>query len=138
MKEKYMFWRTSGWGLSLLLVLPILAIFYTAIGESDEVFSHLMGTVMATYTSNTFWLVSGTVLLALLFGLPAAWIMAMCRLPGEKILQWALVLPLAMPGYIIGYIYTDWFDYAGPIKYSCVMCLAGRVSMTTGSRISAL
>ncbi|GAB3523375.1 ABC transporter permease [Photobacterium alginatilyticum] len=116
MKEKYMFWRTSGWGLSLLLVLPILAIFYTAIGESDEVFSHLMGTVMATYTSNTFWLVSGTVLLALLFGLPAAWIMAMCRLPGEKILQWALVLPLAMPGYIIGYIYTDWFDYAGPIQ----------------------
>lgn len=116
MKEKYMFWRTSGWGLSLLLILPILAIFYTAIGESDDVFSHLMGTVMATYTSNTFWLVLGTMLLALLFGLPAAWVMAMCRLPGEKVLQWALVLPLAMPGYIIGYIYTDWFDYAGPIQ----------------------
>ncbi|WP_064601913.1 ABC transporter permease [Photobacterium sp. J15] len=116
MKEKYMFWRTSGWGLSLLLVLPVLAIFYTAMGESDEVFSHLMGTVMATYTGNTFWLVTGTLVLALLFGLPAAWIMAMCRIPGEKVLQWALVLPLAMPGYIIGYIYTDWFDYAGPIQ----------------------
>lgn len=116
MKEKYMFWRTSGWGLSLLLVLPILAIFYTAMGESDDVFSHLMGTVMATYTSNTFWLVLGTLLLALLFGLPAAWVMAMCRIPGEKVLQWALVLPLAMPGYIIGYIYTDWFDYAGPVQ----------------------
>ncbi|MCW8330518.1 iron ABC transporter permease [Photobacterium sp. SDRW27] len=116
MKEKYLFWRTSGWGLSLLLVLPILAIFYTAMGESDDVFSHLMNTVMATYTSNTFWLVLGTLLLALLFGLPAAWIMAMCRIPGEKVLQWALVLPLAMPGYIIGYIYTDWFDYAGPIQ----------------------
>ena len=42
--------------------------------------------------------------------------MAMCKLPGEKILQWALVLPLAMPGYIVGYIYTDWFDFAGPIQ----------------------
>ncbi len=42
--------------------------------------------------------------------------MAMCRLSGEKILQWALVLPLAMPGYIVGYIYTDWFDVAGPIQ----------------------
>ncbi|MDX1303886.1 iron ABC transporter permease [Photobacterium sp.] len=116
MKEKYMFWQTSGWVLSLLLVFPILAIFYTAMGESDEVFSHLMSTVMGTYTANTFWLVTGTVVLALAFGLPAAWIMAMCRIPGEKILQWALVLPLAMPGYIIGYIYTDWFDYAGPIQ----------------------
>ncbi|MGF1758429.1 iron ABC transporter permease [Photobacterium sagamiensis] len=116
MKEKYMFWQTSGWVLSLLLVFPILAIFYTAMGESDEVFSHLMSTVMGTYTANTFWLVTGTVVLALVFGLPSAWIMAMCRIPGEKILQWALVLPLAMPGYIVGYIYTDWFDYAGPVQ----------------------
>ncbi|MGF1680714.1 ABC transporter permease [Photobacterium minamisatsumaniensis] len=116
MKEKFMFWQTSGWGLSLLLVLPILAIFYTAMGASDEVFAHLMGTVMPTYTMNTFLLVGGTLLLSVIFGLPAAWIMAMCRLPGEKVLQWALVLPLAMPGYIIGYIYTDWFDYAGPVQ----------------------
>lgn len=42
--------------------------------------------------------------------------MAMCKLPTEKWLQWALVLPLAMPGYIIGYIFTDWFDFAGPIQ----------------------
>lgn len=42
--------------------------------------------------------------------------MAMCRIPGERMLQWSLVLPLAMPGYIIGYIYTDWFDYAGPVQ----------------------
>ncbi|MGF1727419.1 ABC transporter permease [Photobacterium nomapromontoriensis] len=116
MKEKYLCWRTSSWGLSLLLVLPVLAVFYTAIGETDEVFSHLMSTVMTTYTANTFGLVVGTLLLSVLFGLPAAWIMAMCRIPGEKVLQWALVLPLAMPGYIIGYIYTDWFDYAGPVQ----------------------
>ncbi|MGF1685893.1 iron ABC transporter permease [Photobacterium japonica] len=116
MKEKFIFWRTSGWGFSLLLVLPILAIFHTAIGQTDSVFAHLMQTVMATYTLNTVWLVLGTMVLALLFGVPAAWIMAMCRVPGERVLQWALVLPLAMPGYIIGYIYTDWFDYAGPIQ----------------------
>ncbi|KMV30192.1 iron ABC transporter permease [Photobacterium swingsii] len=116
MKDKFIFWRTSSWGLSLLLVLPILAIFVTAMGESDDVFAHLLNTVMGTYTANTFWLVVGTLLLALLFGLPSAWIMAMCRIPGEKVLQWLLVLPLAMPGYIVGYIYTDWFDYAGPIQ----------------------
>ncbi|OEF24610.1 ABC transporter permease [Vibrio rumoiensis] len=116
MKEKYSSWKISSWSMAALLILSILAIFYTAIGESDELFAHLFSTVLPTYTLNTILLVSGTMLLALIFGLPSAWLMAMCRLPGEKVLQWALVLPLAMPGYIVGYIYTDWFDFAGPIQ----------------------
>ncbi|UJF19634.1 iron ABC transporter permease [Vibrio sp. SS-MA-C1-2] len=116
MKNRKPSWTLFSWGLSLLILLPIVAIFYTATGASDELFSHLFSTVMPTYISNTILVVVGVVILSLLFGLPAAWLMAMCRLPGEKWLQWALVLPLAMPAYIVGYIYTDWFDYAGPIQ----------------------
>lgn len=116
MKEKFLFWKAGSWTFALLLVFPILAIFFTAMGNSDEVFGHLMNTVMPTYAFNTVALVVGTVLLSLCFGLPTAWLMAMCRLPTEKTLQWALVLPLAMPGYIVGYLYTNWFDYAGPIQ----------------------
>lgn len=99
-----------------MLVLPILAIFYSALGASDDVFSHLMSTVMGTYAMNTVLLVVGTVMLALLMGIPSAWLLANYSLPGGRWLQWALVLPLAMPGYIVGYIYTDWFDFAGPIQ----------------------
>ncbi len=102
--------------LATLLVLPILAIFFTAIGQTDDVFAHLMSTVMPTYAFNTVVLTLSVMALALLFGIPSAWLMAMCRLPGEKVLQWALVLPLAIPGYIVGYIFTGWFDYAGPIQ----------------------
>ncbi|MBY6197030.1 ABC transporter permease [Vibrio hangzhouensis] len=116
MKEKNVVWKTSSGVLTLLLVLPILAIFYTALGESSDLFSHLMSTVMPTYILNTVTLVVGVMLLSLILGVPSAWLMAMCKLPSEKILQWALVLPLAMPGYIIGYIFTDWFDFAGPIQ----------------------
>lgn len=116
MKEKNVVWKTSSGVLTLLLVLPILAIFYTALGESSDLFSHLMSTVMPTYILNTVKLVVGVMLLSLVLGVPSAWLMAMCKLPSEKILQWALVLPLAMPGYIIGYIFTDWFDFAGPIQ----------------------
>lgn len=116
MKEKFLFWKAGSWTFALLLVFPILAIFFTAMGNSDEVFGHLMNTVMPTYAFNTVALVFGTVLISLCFGLPTAWLMAMCRLPTEKTLQWALVLPLAMPGYIVGYLYTNWFDYAGPIQ----------------------
>ena len=75
-----------------------------------------MSTVMPTYAFNTVVLTLSVMALALLFGIPSAWLMAMCRLPGEKVLQWALVLPLAIPGYIVGYIFTGWFDYAGPIQ----------------------
>lgn len=116
MKERYSTWKWTSWIFACLLILPILAIFYTAIGETDELFAHLFSTVLPTYTLNTVFLVSGTMLLALIFGLPSAWLIAMCRLPTEKTLQWALVLPLAMPGYIVGYIYTDWFDFAGPLQ----------------------
>lgn len=116
MKNKHSLWKTSSGVISLLLVLPILAIFYTAIGETDDLFTHLMSTVMPTYIYNTVVLTAGVMLLSLILGIPSAWFMAMCKLPTEKWLQWALVLPLAMPGYIIGYIFTDWFDFAGPIQ----------------------
>ncbi|MBL4296651.1 iron ABC transporter permease [Vibrio fluvialis] len=116
MKEKHLIWKTSSVALATLLVLPILAIFFTAIGQTDDVFAHLMSTVMPTYAFNTVVLTLSVMALALLFGIPSAWLMAMCRLPGEKVLQWALVMPLAIPGYIVGYIFTGWFDYAGPIQ----------------------
>lgn len=116
MKEKNRIWKASSGSLSLLLVLPILAIFYLSLGDSGDLFAHLISTVMPTYIYNTVVLVLGVLVLALLFGVPSAWLMAMCRLPGERVLQWALVLPLAMPGYVVGYIFTDWFDYAGPIQ----------------------
>ncbi|MBY7782309.1 iron ABC transporter permease [Vibrio fluvialis] len=116
MKEKHLIWKTSSVALATLLVLPILAIFFTAIGQTDDVFAHLMSTVMPTYAFNTVVLTLSVMALALLFGIPSAWLMAMCCLPGEKVLQWALVLPLAIPGYIVGYIFTGWFDYAGPIQ----------------------
>lgn len=116
MKEHNRLWQASSGGISLLLVLPILAIFYLSLGDSGDLFSHLLETVMPTYVYNTTVLVFGVMGLSLLLGVPSAWLMAMCRLPGERVLQWALVLPLAMPGYVVGYIFTDWFDYAGPIQ----------------------
>ena len=116
MKEKLLFWKTSSWSVSLLLVLPILAILYTALGNTDDIFTHLFNTVLPTYTLNTVLLVFGAMFFSLILGVPSAWFMAMCRVPSSSILQWALVLPLAMPAYIVGYIYTDWLDFAGPIQ----------------------
>ncbi|WBA18323.1 ABC transporter permease [Salinivibrio kushneri] len=116
MRDRLPMIKTSSWGLALLLVLPILAIFYTAVGDTGDIFPHLFETVLPTYTLNTSLLVAGVVAIAIILGVPTAWMLAMYQVPGSRQLQWAMVLPLAMPGYIIGYIYTDWFDYAGPLQ----------------------
>ena len=116
MMFKRYFWLCGSGMFALLLILPIVSLFYLSTEEAGDLFSHLFATVLPTYTLNTLLLVIGVMGLSLFFGVPSAWLMAMCRVPGEKWLQWALVLPLAMPGYIVGYIYTDWFDYSGPIQ----------------------
>jgi iron(III) transport system permease protein len=116
MKTRYPVWMTFSLAMAVLLVLPVGAIFYTSLGASDDLFAHLAATVLSTYVLNTLLLTVSVMFLALIMGVPTAWFMAMCQLPSERYLQWALVLPLAMPGYIVGYLYTDWFDYAGPIQ----------------------
>lgn len=106
----------GSWAFALLVAFPILTIFFTAFNQGENIFAHLLSTVLPTYTINTILLVVSTVLLSLLIGIPLAWLMAQYKFIGSKWLQWALVLPLAMPGYIVGYIYTNWFDFAGPIQ----------------------
>ncbi|MCV5598261.1 iron ABC transporter permease, partial [Escherichia coli] len=78
-----------------------------------ELFRHLADTVLLDYLGNTLVLVVGVVLLSLLFGVPTAWLVAMCQVPGRRALQWALMLPMAMPSYIVAYVYTDLLDYSG-------------------------
>lgn len=58
----------------------------------------------------------GVAALSLLFGVPTAWLVAMCQVPGRRALQWALMLPMAMPSYIVAYVYTDLLDYSGPLQ----------------------
>jgi len=72
--------------------------------------------VLSDYLANTLGLVVGVVLLSLLFGVPTAWLVAMCQVPGRRALQWALMLPMAMPSYIVAYVYTDLLDYSGPLQ----------------------
>lgn len=109
-------WTVSSWGLALLLTLPILALVIEALLPAEDIFRHLWNTVLPTYIHNTFWLVLLVLGFSLICGVPAAWLMAMCELPGKRWLQWALILPLAMPSYIVAFVYTDLLDYSGPLQ----------------------
>lgn len=105
------------WVVTCILLSPILSIFLSAftIDESGS-FQHLLDTVLSIYISNTLLLILCVVLLSIFFALPCAWFVACCEFPTRKTLQWVLMLPLAMPPYIIAIVYTDLLDFAGPVQ----------------------
>ena len=53
----------------------------------------------------------------LVIGIGTAWLVTMCRFPGSRLFEWALLLPLAAPAYLLAYTYTDWLDYYGPVQF---------------------
>lgn len=102
--------------LCVLLSVPVLTIFSSVTGSSDGVWEHLYETVLGDYVSHSLTLMVGVGALVLLLGIGPAWLVTMTRFPGSRVLEWALVLPLAMPAYIIAYTYSGIMDVGGPLQ----------------------
>lgn len=117
-------WRTLIIGMAAFTALPIIAVFSYVFVPAPEVWAHLVATVLSDYIQNTLWLMLGVSVGVLLIGIPAAWLTSMCRFPGQRFFEWALLLPLAMPAYIIAYTYTGMLDFAGPVQ-SLIRSLTG-------------
>ena len=109
-------WSISVTIISLLIIAPVLAIFYSAFAGDTSLWPHLFSTVLPRYISNTLILMFGVGCLSLIFGVSSAWIITRYNFPGKNILEWSLLLPAAVPAYIIAYTYTDFFEYAGPVQ----------------------
>ncbi len=109
-------WKLISWLLALALITPVLVMLISGVSSSSELFSHLWQTVLPTYIINTLLLCFLVVFFSLLFGVPAAAIISQTNVSGKKYLRWLLMLPLAMPAYLVAYLYTDLFDYAGPVQ----------------------
>ncbi|ADN77576.1 binding-protein-dependent transport systems inner membrane component [Ferrimonas balearica DSM 9799] len=109
-------WSVGGFLTAAALTLPLFALVLQSLQPDQDAFQHLTNTVLNAYVANTVSLILLVCLGSLLLGLPSAWLVAMCRFPGQRVFQWAMLLPLAMPAYIVAYVYTDLLDYAGPIQ----------------------
>ncbi|VEI58193.1 Fe(3+) transport system permease protein FbpB [Pasteurella multocida] len=109
-------WNLTALFIVLYFLLPLLSIFYQSWLADWHNIQHLWKTVLTDYSLNSLLLVLGTVFLSLAFAIPAAWIISTYQFKGQKTLQWVLCLPLAMPAYLVGYLYTDLLDYAGPLQ----------------------
>ncbi len=109
-------WTAALVGLAALLALPVLTVFLTALQPPGEVWRHLADTVLTDYVLNSVLLMIGVGAGTLLIGVPAAWLTATCEFPGRRSFEWALLLPMAIPAYIIAYTYTGLLDFAGPLQ----------------------
>lgn len=110
-----------GWSLSATLVaavfaLPVIAVLVLAAGPGDDIWQHLSATVLPGALANTLMLLFGAGLVTLVMGTTAAWLVTMYRFPGRALADRLLVLPLAMPAYIVAYAFAELLDYAGPVQ----------------------
>ena len=113
--------HSGGWNyftlsLALLFSLPFFSLIVTAGYAEENVWGHLISTVMPGYLKNTFWLMLGVGSGTLLLGVSSGWLISMTEFPGRRIMEWALLLPLAFPGYIIAMVYVELLEYSGPVQ----------------------
>src|SRR4028118_843082 len=104
--------------MGALLLVPLAALVATAIRTFDaEALAHLARTVLAETVLISSILAAGTLVGTVLLGVSCAWCIERYQFPGRNALSWLLVLPLAMPTYVIAYAYTDLLQYSGPVQY---------------------
>ncbi len=110
-------WTGASALLALVIAAPILAITAKALQGFDvELWQHLAVTVLPTYLWNSIALVIGVCALSLLFGIGCAWMVVRYEFFARKWLEWLLLLPAAVPAYIVAYCYTDFFEYGGFVQ----------------------
>ena len=109
-------WLILAWVTTILLILPASFLVVQGFIVDTDLFEHLWATVLQDYILNTLLLVGLVLVFSALFAIPVAWLIAMCDFPGKRYYQWLLMLPLAMPSYVVAYVYTDLFDFSGPIQ----------------------
>ncbi len=109
-------WTVFAAVLAGIMALPLATIVWLSLNPSESVWPHLVRTVLPGALADTALLLAGVGALTLLFGTGTAWLTTMYRFPGRGLLDRLLVLPLAMPTYIIAYTYVELLDFSGPVQ----------------------
>lgn len=100
----------------VVMLMPIGSIIVLSLTPSENIWPHLLSTVLPTYISNTLILFLFIGLLTTFIGTITAWLVTMYSFPGQRYFSWMLLLPLAMPTYVLAYTYTDLLEYTGPVQ----------------------
>jgi iron(III) transport system permease protein len=102
--------------LACVLAIPIASVLVNLFSTSNGTWQHLSDTVLPRYLINTFELVLAVAIGVPVIGAGTGWLVTLCRFPGRRVFEWALILPLAVPPYVMAYVYTDFLQVAGPVQ----------------------
>ncbi|WP_240039192.1 MULTISPECIES: iron ABC transporter permease [Okeania] len=119
--KKFNYFNWNAWtvfviAIALLISAPVVFILSSIFSDTGEIWSHLASTVLPRYLLNSFILMVGVGCGVVVIGVGVAWLVTMCRFPGSRIFEWAMLLPLATPAYILAYTYTELLEFYGPVQ----------------------
>lgn len=109
-------WSLGAVAIAALVVAPILSVVWIAFHPVENIWPHLLATALPRYFGNTVVLMLGVGVLTASVGTGAAWLVTMYRFPGSRVLDYALLFPLAIPAYVGAYALVDFFDYSGALQ----------------------
>lgn len=102
--------------IAALVLLPLSVLFLSWQSVDMEIWSHLWATQMPRLLGNTVTLVIGVGIGVTLIGVSLAWLTSLCEFPGRRWLDWALMLPFAIPAYVLAFVFVGLLDFAGPVQ----------------------
>lgn len=109
-------WNTVTLLIALLVSVPVITVLVNIFIPAGEIWAHLSSTVLPDYIQNSIWLMFGVGTGVFILGVGTAWLVTMCRFPGQSIFNWALILPMAVPAYLMAYTYTEFLSFTGPLQ----------------------
>ena len=104
------------WVVAFVAALPLFVALLSFFADSAGVWPHLARHVLPEAFTNTLRLVAGVAVGTALLGVSLAWFVASCEFPGRRFFNWALLLPMAMPGYVLGFAFAAMFEFTGPVQ----------------------
>lgn len=103
-------------GIALMICLPLFAVAKLALFPTENIWPHLFSTVLPHYVFNTLVLMAGVAAGTLLIGVSTAWLVTHYDFTGRRLFVWALLLPFAVPAYVIAFVYTELLEFSGPLQ----------------------
>ncbi len=109
-------WRWVAYVAAALVLLPLLVLVLSWGSLDVPIWTHLLQTQMARLLSNTLVLTIGVATGVVLLGVSLAWLTSLCEFPGRRWFDWALMLPFAIPAYVLAFVMIGLLDFAGPLQ----------------------
>ena len=109
-------WRVVAYAGAVLVLLPLLVLALSWNSLDSTIWNHLLETQMARLLGNTLVLAIGVIVGVVLLGVSLAWLTSLCNFPGRRWLDWALMLPFAVPAYVLAFVMIGILDFAGPLQ----------------------